>query len=231
MKNNIVWGFAILGIAAAYLLEALGVIHDFSIFKALLICFLGCGLIKGLYKMSITGTVYSLAFLYYFGASYVGLPKLSLWTILVFSTLLQIGLVMIFWKRIWRKYGNFNFMNINQKASSGYKSENSVMIATTFGETKRYIASEDFKKCDIACSFGETIVYFENAKIVGESATVNIACNFGEVVLYIPRNWNVDSSVSVVRGEFNDCNNSQVYDKTLKINGSVNFGEVTIYNI
>ncbi len=227
MKKNIGWGVVILGIAGAYLLEALGVITDFSIFKVSAICLLCGGLIKGIHKMSVTKTVYSLAFLYYFGASYVGLPELSFWKILVFSTLLQIGLVMIFGKN----HSNFSFINIAQKANGGYENKNSVTISTTFGETKRYIASEDFKKCDISCCFGETIVFFKNAKIVGDSATVNVSCNFGEVALYIPRTWNVDSTVSVMRGEFKDCNNAQAYDKTLIVSGNVNFGEIKIYNI
>lgn len=229
MKKNIVWGIVILGIAGAYLLEALGVIADFSIFKVALMCFFGGGVINGIYKQSIFKIVYSSAFLYYFGAEYVGLQELSLWTILVFATLLQIGLVMIFGKK--PKVLIYKVKGEEYSNSESLNEEGVYSISTSFGATKRYITSENFTKCNVSSSFGEAKVYFENAKIIGDSATVNVSCNFGEVKLYIPKNWNVDSTVSVNMGEFKERNNVKVFDKTLKINGSVNFGEVKIYNI
>ena len=78
-------------------------------------------------------------------------------------------------------------------------------------------------------SFGATSVYFDNAIIQGESATVHIDNSFGEVSLYVPRAWKVDVNVDKAFGGINMRGRMEgTSTHRLIVTGETNFGALTI---
>lgn len=249
MKKNIIWGIMILIFAFLYLLNALDMIQNFNIIKIAIMSVLGVNFIEGIYKKSVSKIIYSLTFLYYLGAGFVGLPELGFFTLLIFSTLLQIGITLILGNKLkifviktgnnhsnkhTNNYSNnYTKKNIDIDFNEGDSQDNeNISITTTFGETKRYISSEDFKSCNISSTFGDVTIYFDNVTIKGESATVNVSVNFGDVTLYVPKNWHVNVEASLVFADSKvEKNDNLIYDKTLGIMGSINFGDIKIKRI
>lgn len=240
MRKNTIFGIMILVVAISYLLKSLGLIDNFSIFDVVLLCYcLGSSLL-GIQKKSIPKTVYSLGFVYYFGAGYFGFPEIGLGTLLTFTTLTVIGLIMIFGTRPKfniTKFGRFNNMSGEIIDKYNTKSTNSgdfVNVSTTFGSTTRYVSSSNFKKCDISCAFGEVKIYFDQAQMPSDSARVSVSCAFGEVSIFVPRNWEVQSNIATVLGEAYTFENNNysgvgfVKNKVLKVDGSVFLGEIKI---
>ncbi len=233
MKKNVICGVLLLVFAFLYLLNALDMIPNFNIGNVPFLYVCAICFMNGVYKKSIAKIIYSLTFLYYFGASFVGLPKIGLFTLLVFATLLHIGIVLILGKSfkifVIKADKNKNF-DINFEDDE--QNDENISITTTFGECKRYISSEDFKSCNISSTFGDVAIYFDNVTIKGDSATVNISANFGNVMLYVPKNWKVDSATALVFSNSKvEQNNMKIFDKTLKIKGSINFGNLLIKRI
>lgn len=78
-------------------------------------------------------------------------------------------------------------------------------------------------------SFGSTSVYFDNAIIQGESASVYIDNSFGEISLYVPRAWNVDVNVEKAFGSVNMRGRMEgTSTHRLLVSGETNFGTLTI---
>lgn len=230
MKKNIGLGVLIILFAVVYLLNALG--HNIGFdFIGLFVGFVALDtLIKSLLKKRIYGTVVSLAMLYYAGMRLLEQTTLGFWTLLAFSLILSFGLSLIFTKQ--KNVVVFNMSNDKkQNNDSNYSSfeDSYIDINTTFGEVKKYVTTDDLRQCDISCTFGEVVLYFENA-IIKDSAVANISCSFGEVVLYIPKEWNVVSDVSVTFGEQHVQKNDNG-EKVFKISGLVTFGEVKVFYI
>ena len=72
-------------------------------------------------------------------------------------------------------------------------------------------------------------MYFDDAIIQGESATVHIDNSFGEVSLYVPRAWKVDVNVDKAFGGINMRGRMEgTSTHRLIVTGETNFGALTI---
>ena len=99
----------------------------------------------------------------------------------------------------------------------------------SFGESIKYINTDNLCSVSVDNSFGATSVYFDNAIIQGESATVHIDNSFGEVSLYVPRAWKVDVNVDKAFGGINMRGRMEgTSTHRLIVTGETNFGALTI---
>lgn len=243
MRKNTIFGIMILVVAVSYLLKSLELIDNFSIFNVVLLCYSLGSLFSGIQKKSIPKTVYSLGFVYYFGAGYFEFPEIGLGTLLAFTTLTVIGFIMIFGTgpkfngTKSRRINNMNGEIIDKYNTKSTNSGDFVNVTTAFSCTTRYISSNNFKKCDISCAFGEVKIYFDQAQMLSDSAKLDVSCAFGEVSIFVPSNWEVQSNIDTILGE--ECifeNNNYggvgfVKNKVLKVDGGVFLGEIKIIYI
>ena len=99
----------------------------------------------------------------------------------------------------------------------------------TFSESIKYINTDNLCTVSVDNSFGSTSVYFDNAIIQGESASVYIDNSFGEISLYVPRAWNVDVNVEKAFGNVNMRGRMEgTSTHRLLVSGETNFGTLTI---
>ena len=70
-----------------------------------------------------------------------------------------------------------------------------IRCENNFGSAIRYINSRHFCDAQLENNFGSMSVYFDNAIIAGEAASVEVENNFGETNLYIPKEWKVQNEL------------------------------------
>lgn len=146
---------------------------------------------------------------------------ISTGTLILAAVLAAIGFGMIFRPRkIWKI-----------KNKEGLEGFSSGKDGITFGSGSRYINSEDFVYDRVSCSFGSAAIYFDNARIVGESATFDVEVSFGTVTLYVPSSWQVELEVDNAFGTVSNPCNVNSKDKTLYVKGEVAFSSLKIIYI
>lgn len=205
----------------------------FSIFLSLCWCWI---LIGGIRQRSFFKIVFALSFLYMIYDEPLGIAHEALtpWTILGAAFLCSMGLSMIFSRNKNRKWEN-SFRTDRAVYGSGnmqYEGEN-ICCENNFGETNRYINSNNFCTASLENNFGQMNVYFDNAVIRGASASIDLETNFGEMKLFIPKEWRVEKSISRAFGVMQESGKPYEGDRTAVcyIRGSVNFGALIIYYI
>ena len=228
MKNkNIFWGLALILLAVAIGLDAFGYLGNIGIFKILCTALLALIIIQAAIHLHFFGIFIPLAFIGILFNNELGISKLTPWPILGIAVLFSIGLSLIFNK------SHFNLVHHSGHHHSRIISDDpSCDCDVSFSSTVKYINSDDFKCSNIDCSFGSASVYFDKAKIQGDSALIVVDVSFGSVELYVPKNWNIVKSVDSSFAGIEEKNNNGIKDgPTVTIEGDLSFSGLTIFYI
>lgn len=226
MGNKIIGIGFILG-AIGFIASELGYLDNFNITTIILgIVFAGAA-VGGLMNKNYNQAIYCGGFFYYFTQDTLGFPELSMWVILVSATLVAIGASFL-GGTTGKKQMNGNSSS-NGGGSQWNQSTNShESINTIFGDTEKFLNTQQLESVKAQSVFGDVKIYFEEAKIRGNQAVVDVEIVFGEVMLFVPRNWKVDCRVNTVFGDCTIRGHQEVEEKTLVVNGHVIFGELQI---
>lgn len=236
-KKNIAWGLFFIFLAAVYLVISstgmeLGVGLP-GIFMTVLFVWL---FVEGIKDVNFYSIVFAIAFICILYIKPLGLEKLGLtsWTILGAALLLSIGLSMIF-KDVRRKNWKTKTINWDEQMSTPNGEQCSgehIRCENNFGSAIRYINSEHFCDAQLENNFGSMSVYFDNAIIAGEAASVEVENNFGETNLYIPKEWKVQNELKRSFGAVEEIGRGEGSSvATLYLRGAANFGVIKIYYI
>ena len=228
MKQNaekIFWGvFFILG-AVFIVVSKLGYLQGINALTLFLAVLFAACLVKSIISVKFTGILFSLAFLAILFAKPLGIEAITPWTVLGAALLGSIGLNLLFKGRHKPKCDTIS-------VESTVVDEDCVKYQTTFGESIKYVNSDDFRSLGLECTFGGMKVYFENAVIQGDSAVVDLKVAFGGMELYIPKTWQVVNHTSAAFGGIHEKNHPQANGKpTLVLEGSISFGGVEIFYV
>ena len=237
-KSKILWGIIFI-LATVYMLAGqFGVLPDASIVRIVFTILLAWTVIQGICKWNFYEIFIPLAILYAMYDEILGAPEISLWPAIGTAVLCSIGFSLLF-NGIGKKKKNVEIdidMGDGQFAFGGDSSEQchgeQIRVENNFGTAIRYINSDDFKGAELENKFGSLSVYFDNAIIQTGSASVNVDNNFGETKLYIPKEWKVVDNLPHAFGSVNmkgRCEGTS--NCVLYLNGSTDFGTVTIYYI
>ena len=196
--------------------------------KLLLTILFGACLLKSLLHLAIPGILFALAFLGIIYAKELGIETLTPWPILGAALLLSIGLSLIFPHK--RRHHEKNHMHGEwDQADVDQVEENAVQMSTKFGSSIKYVNSPNLERVNLECSFGAMKVYFDNAVMSGESATLDLQVSFGGIELYIPKDWKVENHLKSAFGGLEEKNHPTGDQKCrLVLTGSVNFAGVTV---
>ena len=247
-RGRILWGAALFLVGGVFLLEQLGVsLPDWLTSWQMLLIVMGTLMLIMHNLRSFGGFVLILVGTAFLFPSFLHGLNLD-WNTVGAIILMLIGLRMIFFSRKRRfkhfmkdKYrreftrrnyqrGNENFCVFGSDKTAS--AENTVNIEVVFGGIKKHIISKDFKGGNIDCTFGGGELNFSQADING-TAVLNIDLNFSGLKLIVPANWNVRTEgVRTVCADVSDKRVTVQPDenKTLVINGEVNFGGIDIRN-
>nr|WP_296485877.1 hypothetical protein [uncultured Acetatifactor sp.] len=231
-KNNIFWGIMLVLGAVLLLAGRMGYLEGISYGSILLNVALAVFLIKGIFRRSFGTILFSLAFLVIINDELLHLEEITPWPVLGAALLGTIGLNLLFpgfkyGKRFvprirtgscWRTGGT-----VNVDDNGGV-----VSFENIFSSAVKYVSGAvSFVGIDNV--FGSMEVYFMDAGLVDNNASVTVDLVFGEVVLYVPASWRVKVKTENIFASTDEsgrgiCDGENV----LCVGGSVVFGHLGI---
>ncbi|WP_261810193.1 LiaF transmembrane domain-containing protein [Levilactobacillus humaensis] len=244
MHRNWFWGTFFVLAAGILIASQLGVLSYHIGFWTLLIAmFLVATFVGSLIQVSVTGMIFSLAFLAIIFAKPLGIVALVPWTILGAALLLSIGLSMIIKPR-WRWHRNIagweghHGRGWDKNFHHGYDdiktvNESETIVDVNMSSSIRYLQSTDFKQAMIKVSMGNAKVYFDNVVLDEGGATIVVDGSLGGIELYLPRTWKVTSNVNTSLGvvEEKGIQESAEDGPQVTIQGDISLGSLNIIYI
>ena len=97
-----------------------------------------------------------------------------------------------------------------------------------FGAGTFYKQDQDLVEDQFEVGFGNAKIYYDNAEMLGDSATLKIEVGFGNAVIYVPQHWRVDLKVETFCGAAKADAPVAPTSKTLIIRGDVAFGKLGV---
>ena len=97
-----------------------------------------------------------------------------------------------------------------------------------FGAGTFYKQDQDLVEDEFEVGFGNAKIYYDNAEMLGDSATLKIEVGFGNAVIYVPQHWRVDLKVETFCGAAKADAPVAPTSKTLIIRGDVAFGKLGV---
>ena len=97
-----------------------------------------------------------------------------------------------------------------------------------FGSGTFYNQDQDLVEDEFEVGFGNAKIYYDNAEMLGDFATLNIEVGFGNAVIYVPQHWRVDLKVETFCGAAKADAPLGPTSKTLIIRGDVAFGKLGV---
>ena len=177
-KERIFWGLFFLLAAVLVILNRFSLFAEISLIRLLVTIALVIWLLQSIIHRSMTGILFSIAFLFICYDDLLPLEPLTPGTLLLAATFASIGFHFL----IPRRSGSFDDCREARDwadAAQESVSDNCVRLKTTMGTGIKYVSSADFQQADIECSMGAMKVYFDNAHIVQESAVIRLSDDTG----------------------------------------------------
>lgn len=231
--RKIFWGLFFVAAGAFVVLDQFYTFTNITLLSLLLTIFVVAMLIRSLYKVSFVGILFSLAFLAIIYSEPLHLEKVTPTPVLLAALFGSIGLSILFNRH--RFYNKCHFERHHHHDHEKYSEVingvdgDTVTVDVNFGSSIKYVNSEDFKTANLRSNFGSIKVYFDNAKIVGDSATINIDLSFSGVELYIPKEWKINNKIDATLGGVDIKNeNNEKTKKTVTLTGRISLSGVEI---
>ena len=111
-----------------------------------------------------------------------------------------------------------------------YNGERTVVTdkEVAFGSGTFYKQDQDLVDDQVEVAFGDAKIYYDNAEMLGDFATLNIEVAFGNATVYVPQHWRVDLKVETSFGAAKADAPVAPTSKTLIIRGDVAFGKLGV---
>lgn len=97
-----------------------------------------------------------------------------------------------------------------------------------FGSGTFYKQDQELVEDEFEVGFGNAKIYYDNAEMLGDSASLKIEVGFGNAVIYVPQHWRVDLKVETFCGAAKADAPLAPTSKTLIIRGDVAFGKLEV---
>lgn len=115
---------------------------------------------------------------------------------------------------------------------SGQADGEMLYFKNSFGQSDKYVTSDQFKSAVINNSFGEMKVYFSHAAMQQATATIDVSNSFGETQIFIPMSWRAELQIHSALGAVTEKNHPQPDGHhTVILTGSNSMGEIQIIYI
>ena len=111
-----------------------------------------------------------------------------------------------------------------------YDGEKNIFIdkEVAFGTGTFYKQDQELVEDQVEVGFGNAKIYYDNAEILGDTATLKVEVGFGNAVIYVPQHWRVDLKVETFCGVAKADTSLAPTSKTLIIRGDVAFGKLGV---
>lgn len=194
-----------------------------------------------LINLNVFGSVFSAAFLVMLYAGPLGITRLVPWTILGIALLIGIGLSLILrplihkqrWKK-WQRWFDWDdqrndWHRPNFIENTGADDGSYIHVNAQMGSADRYIESQNFKQADIRASMADVNIYFNKAKIKGDSAIINIEGYMCDINITVPSYWHVVNHIDPYLGGVSaNTKTADPSQPTVYLNGRVSLGDLKV---
>lgn len=222
--KKLFWGLFFITAGVAVIINQLDIFTGVNLFKILCTIYMIPILIKCIWKREFTGIFFLIAFFIILYAKPLHLEIITPGPVLATALLCSIGFEILFKKRFYNNHHNEHFDTIVNSAD-----DNEVKYHVSYGSSIKYVNTDDFKSGTFTCSFGALKVYFDNAVIKGDNATITLDLTFSGVELYIPKEWTILNKTDVSLGGVEEKNKKRdSTNKTVILNGRVLLSGVSI---
>ena len=150
-----------------------------------------------------------------------------------FYNILPIPNQSLFWASILAVLG-VGYLTHSSKFWNGkkwwYDGEKTILTdkEVAFGTGTFYKQEQELVEDQVEVGFGNAKIYYDNAEILGDTATLKVEVGFGNAVIYVPQHWGVDLKVETFCGVAKADTPLVPTSKTLIIRGEVAFGKLGV---
>lgn len=223
-------GIWIIALGAILLAGNLGWIdsrHIFRLFWPLLFVFIGTGMVAQQdQRASRSGWVFIIVGLWIFFAK-LGWIDIDFWQIAFPLALLALGGMLV-----WRALKGPQIENV--AATDEQQSEHAEFVRSfaVMSSTELRPVSRPFRGADLSAVMAGIKLDLSDARMEGDSATIEVFAFWGGMEIHVPPDWTVTSKVATLMGGFIDKRRptSTVPTKTLVITGFVVMSGIEVKN-
>ena len=229
--KNVFWALLLVAVGVFIIAASLGAFGSMNAWTVILTSLLSIIILHSLITLEFGGVFLPLAGLYLIYAGLLNLPRISPWLLFAAAILFCVAFEIIFSGFKKHRKAAFVHTSSDKERDAVEDSANTPVAQVSFGSSSLYLHAEALTRGSFSVSFGELTVYFDDAKLYPGGAEVNVQCSFGEMRLMIPRHWKVQDNISsaLANVERNDrYAHPEDGAPTLRLTGSVSFGEVRI---
>ena len=229
-KERVFWGIFFIAAAVFLIVGKLGYFRGIGFWTLLLSVFFGACLIKSILQKSVTGLLFSAAFLCIVYAGPLGIEAITPWPVLGAALLGSIGVSFFYHPK--GSYWHGHHDDENWVGSVETMDGSQLKLSTSCAGSVKYVDSQEFKSADVKCSFGAMKVYLDKAAVPSGEAVIRMDVSFGGLELYVPRSWKVINQVDAIFGGLEEKSSGNPNGSpALILTGSVKFAGVEIIYI
>lgn len=227
-KKDIFWGLLFILAAVLIILNQFGFFVGVSMFEIVASVILVGIIIVSIKNINFWGILFPLAGICMIYAEEWNITDFTPWPALLTALLCSIGLSLVFRRPsfcVFHTHGDAMFgSNVSNE-----QDDNVINCSANFGESMKYVNSDNFERANIKCSFGEVKVYFDKAQIPSGKADIYLDVSFGDAELFIPKTWKIVNDVHVFLGDMGEKNRNVGTDSpVVTIHGNISFGDASI---
>jgi predicted membrane protein len=231
--EGILWGVYLIAAAVILVLnQFLGYFSFVGLFELAAVLVLAPIVVSSLVKIEFFWAFLSAGIFAVIFKSRLEILEEKAWILFGVAALVGLGFNLIFMglrRKVWKHGHHYCF---NHSSVHEITSDADVQVEASFSENNQRISSQGLKSVYVKCSFGSCNLFFNDATLAPEGASLVLECSFGGVELYIPKHWNVTIKASAAFGGISEKNRCEPDNtQTLTITGNVSFGGVTIIYI
>lgn len=227
MARRIFWGIFLVCAAALVLLNQLNLFITINIWSLLFTIVLVAIIVESIFHKSFFGIFLPLAGLAIIYAEPLGIAAITPWPVLIAAVFLTAGFSVLF-KKSWHVSSRGKDQHEFVSDTDGSLGGDVINARVSMGEGRKYIHSDNLKRVNLSCSLGEMKVYFDKAQLSPDGAVIDVNCSLGSVSLFVPRQWRIESDLSVSLGEVDNRDQGSENEAVVRLVGSVSLGNVEV---
>lgn len=230
-RKRIIFGIILIAGAVLLLLGNMQLLNGIRVSTIIFTVLFAATFFESLFRRSIPGVLFSIAFLAIVYSKPLGIESLTPWPVLGAAFLASAGLSLIYHPK--RRYQAHNEWSAKEWEdfydTDDIIDDNNIKFTTTFGNSIKYVTSTNFKSAQIECDFGNMKVYFDNAVILEQKAVIHLDISFSGIELFIPKGWTVIDHTERPFSGSRQINESQPDGSaTVLLTGDISFSEITL---
>lgn len=195
-------------------------------------------LIKNLINLSLTGIIFSLAFLFFLYQKLLGIA-LSGWTIFLTALLLDIGLSLILGPVM--QHHHFSSLQTlfasnrskTKHIKKGWATNNDeiIQLSGRLTSSTKYLQARNLKEVEVAMLASDMSIYFNQVAVKENQVVVKLDCTASNLDLYIPQGWQVIDRLKSLMGnvEIEPAADATILTKTILLTGQLKASNLEIY--